>query len=327
MLATPHTVARALPPSPVRQPASATSVCPTLPGAIPTPRPALPITVPGALYLSHFPPSTRHRTDPPPHFPSHVLPRAPTELKNPPAPHSALFYARAPFSPRHLLHCQCRFTVRPFHPPPLSPFEAALTLPLPHQHSWVMPPLPPATGAPSPPMNAAARSILHRLYAAPPLGFAPPPTTLPGVHPVAPASSLAAPCRRPAATKPTASKLSSAQAARGACVVSVPGYTFHSCAAGCFSAGPGRQAEAQPAFWPATHGRPPSPWAVAPGWIGPGTVRGLKLVFQFINPRKFSKLSKFIETGRNVQKWLTKFCWTPLGQIYAVGLTKFTFVQ
>jgi hypothetical protein len=27
------------------------------------------------------------------------------------------------------------------------------------------------------------------------------------------------------------------------------------------------------------------------------------------------------------KKWQTKFCWTPLGQIYAVGLTKLIFVQ
>jgi hypothetical protein len=63
-----------------------------------------------------------------------------------------------------------RFTVRPFHPPLLSPFEAALTFLLPHRHCRVVPPPLPATGAPSPPTNTAARSILHHLHAAPPLG-------------------------------------------------------------------------------------------------------------------------------------------------------------
>jgi hypothetical protein len=29
----------------------------------------------------------------------------------------------------------------------------------------------------------------------------------------------------------------------------------------------------------------------------------------------------------NVQKWQTKFCWTPLKPLYTVGLTKLTFVQ
>jgi hypothetical protein len=70
-------------------------------------------------------------------------------------------------SERHRLR---RFTVRPFHPPLLSPFEAALTFPLPHRHYRVVPPSPPATGAPSLPTKASDRSILHHLHAALPLG-------------------------------------------------------------------------------------------------------------------------------------------------------------
>jgi hypothetical protein len=29
----------------------------------------------------------------------------------------------------------------------------------------------------------------------------------------------------------------------------------------------------------------------------------------------------------NVQKWQTKFCWTPIEQLYIVGLTKLTLVH
>jgi hypothetical protein len=55
--------------------------------------------------------------------------------------------------------------------------------------------------------------------------------------------------------------------------------------------------------------------------------RFLKPFLFVFNSKKQFKLPKFIETCRNVQKWKTKFCWTPLGQLYAVGLTKFIFVQ
>jgi hypothetical protein len=57
-------------------------------------------------------------------------------------------------------------------------------------------------------------------------------------------------------------------------------------------------------------------------------MRGIKnSFFDLFNPRNISKLPNFVESCRNVQKWQTKFFWTRLGQIYAVGLTKFTFVQ
>jgi hypothetical protein len=43
--------------------------------------------------------------------------------------------------------------------------------------------------------------------------------------------------------------------------------------------------------------------------------------------RKQFKLPKFVEAFRNVQKWQTKFCWTPVEQLYIVGLTKLTLVK
>jgi hypothetical protein len=122
-------------------------------------------------------------------------------------------------SERHRLH---HITVRPFHPPQLSPVEAALTFPLPHRHYRVVPPSPPTTGALSPPMNVAARSILHRLSATPLLGSAPPPTALAGALPVAPASSPAAPCRQLGATEPPAS-MPPPSHTRELCAVSAPG--------------------------------------------------------------------------------------------------------
>jgi hypothetical protein len=128
-------------------------------------------------------------------------------------------------------HCLRRFTVRPSHPPPLSPFQAALTFPLLHPHCRVVPPSPLAIGALSPPTNTTARSILHRLYAAPPLGCAPPPTALPGALPVAPTSSPAAPWCWPATNEPTVSAPPRRRA-------------WHSHVADRFSAEPGRQAEA-----------------------------------------------------------------------------------
>jgi hypothetical protein len=75
-------------------------------------------------------------------------------------------------------------------------------------------------------------------------------------------------------------------------------------------------------------GRLPHPWAIAPSRTGPSTVSGFLKPFIFVlNSRKQFKLPKFVETYRNVQKWQTKFCWTPLEQLYTVGLTKLTLVQ
>jgi hypothetical protein len=46
-----------------------------------------------------------------------------------------------------------------------------------------------------------------------------------------------------------------------------------------------------------------------------------------LNSRNYFKLPKFVETCRNVKKLQNKFCWTPLEPLYAVGLTKLTFIQ
>jgi hypothetical protein len=92
---------------------------------------------------------------PPPTHPPHWLPPQDT-----PPP------LRFP-SERHRLRC---FTVRPSHLPLLSPIEAVVTFPLPHRHCRAAPPLPPATGALSPPMNAAVPRLLHRLHATPSFG-------------------------------------------------------------------------------------------------------------------------------------------------------------
>jgi hypothetical protein len=73
--------------------------------------------------------------------------------------------------------------------------------------------------------------------------------------------------------------------------------------------------------------------AAAPVGRSPGPdqaqhcARFLKLFLFYLNSRKQFKLLKFVETCRNVQKCKTKFCWTPLGQLFTVGLTNFIFVQ
>jgi hypothetical protein len=67
---------------------------------------------------------------------------------------------------------------------------------------------------------------------------------------------------------------------------------------------------------------------LASGRIWPSTVRVSFKSFLFVlNSRKQFKLPKFVKTCRNVQKWQTKFCGTPLEQLYIVGLTKLTLVQ
>jgi hypothetical protein len=75
-------------------------------------------------------------------------------------------------------------------------------------------------------------------------------------------------------------------------------------------------------------GRPPPLWAIAPGRTGPNSVPRFLKPFLFVfNSRKQFKLPKFVETCTNAQKWQTKFCWTPLEQLYTVGLNKLTHVQ
>jgi hypothetical protein len=62
--------------------------------------------------------------------------------------------------------------------------------------------------------------------------------------------------------------------------------------------------------------------------FGPALCEFLLKSFLFaLNSRKWVKLQKFIKICRNVQKWETKFCWTPLWQLYIVGLTKLSLVQ
>jgi hypothetical protein len=71
-----------------------------------------------------------------------------------------------------------------------------------------------------------------------------------------------------------------------------------------------------------------APWAVAPGRIGPDTVRRFKnSLSDLFNPRNGSKFLQFIENSRNVQKIQTKFYWNSLEQLYTVGLIKLIFVQ
>jgi hypothetical protein len=57
-------------------------------------------------------------------------------------------------------------------------------------------PLPVTIGAPSPPTNAAAPKLFLRLHVVPPLGYAPPPSDLPGVTPEPHWCSRGGPCRR-----------------------------------------------------------------------------------------------------------------------------------
>jgi hypothetical protein len=114
-----------------------------------------PTAPPGAIPAPRSDCLTLLRSAPEPELerPSFSTTYAPTSLasptEDPPPP------LRFP-SEHHRLR---RFTVRPSHPPPLSPFEDTLTFPLPRRHCRVVLPSPPATRAPTPPMNAVARSI------------------------------------------------------------------------------------------------------------------------------------------------------------------------
>jgi hypothetical protein len=161
------------------------------PGAIPTPRSALSCRALGPLSLSRFSSSMRHRA-PPPHFPLLFSPARPLiwrrhrcltplgsasipELELPPSPLPTRLPRQLPppeTPPPLWFPSEChrlrRFTVRPSHPPLLSPIEAALTFPLLHQHCRVVPPSPPATGALSPPTNTAVPRLLPHLCAATP---------------------------------------------------------------------------------------------------------------------------------------------------------------
>jgi hypothetical protein len=123
------------------------------------------------------------------------------------------------------------------------------TFPILHRHCRVAPPSPPATKALSPPMNAIVPRLLHRLHTTPTFGWAPPPTSLPDALTVAPMSSPTAPCRRPATTEPLP-RLD--RAARP------------------------RSSQLEGRLRMAGHH---ALWAIALGWIGPDTVRRLKICF------------------------------------------------
>jgi hypothetical protein len=76
------------------------------------------------------------------------------------------------------------------------------------------------------------------------------------------------------------------------------------------------------------HLLPPSPTATPSTSSVTGHCGWIKnSFFDLFNFKNISKLQKFLKTCGNVQKWQTKFCWTPLGEVYLVDVTKFTFVQ
>jgi hypothetical protein len=87
-----------------------------------------------------------------------------------------------------------------------------------------------------------------------------------------------------------------------------------------------RLSPSQHVGWPRVAGRH-AQWAVAPGRIGPDTAQIKNSFSDLFNPRNISKFLEFIENYRNAQKLETKFHWTPLGQLFTVGLTKSIFVQ
>jgi hypothetical protein len=77
------------------------------------------------------------------------------------------------------------------------------------------------------------------------------------------------------------------------------------------------------------HSRPPqvgqfrrTPWA----GLRPGTVRPFNLFLIYLIPRKWCKISKFVETCKIIQKWKSKFCMNTLVPLYPVGLIKLPFV-
>jgi hypothetical protein len=273
--------------------------------------------LPPAPSFHHSPLDHARARAPTPHSPSPTcLPHQPLPPETPPP----LWFP----SERHRV---CRFTVRPSHPPPLSPIEAAHTFPLSHRHCRAAPPSPLATRALTPPMNAAVPRLLHCLHTAPPFGSAPPPTALPGALPVTLASSLAAPCRHPATSKSLVSTPPRC-CVRELRAVTVPRARPVPAPWATSSAVPARQAEAQPACRLVTRGTPPHPVGCSPRSDHARHCARIKNSFSdLFNPINISKLLEFIENYRNAQKLQTKFCWTPLDQLYKVGLTKFIFVQ
>jgi hypothetical protein len=71
-----------------------------------------------------------------------------------------------------------------------------------------------------------------------------------------------------------------------------------------------------------------APWSVAPGrFMAQHCATVFKKILKYLMSRKYSRLQKFVETGRSVHKLQNKFCVNPLEQHYTVGLTHLTFVQ
>jgi hypothetical protein len=72
--------------------------------------------------------------------------------------------------------------------------------------------------------------------------------------------------------------------------------------------------------------------ATTPHTVAAGRIRArhcaafFKLFFNCLNYRNCPNLPKFVETCRSVRKLQNKFCWTPLEPLFAVGLTKLTFM-
>jgi hypothetical protein len=70
-----------------------------------------------------------------------------------------------------------------------------------------------------------------------------------------------------------------------------------------------------------------APWAVASGrFSAPYCARGFKCFSIVLNSRNHFKFQNFVETRRNVQNLQNKFYMNPLEPLFAVGLTKLTFM-
>jgi hypothetical protein len=186
--------------------------------------------LPGVVHRSGpGPTAPPHRVAPPhpdshlfpPLFPSAALPpsrslparTAPLVLPSPLLSDSS---SRAPEPPHRSPHLDRHLRPPAAHSPSWIPAEHRHRLPLPgellpelpiHAISCSLltslplrccrtphPPSPP-TGAPSPPMNDAARRRLRRLTVDPPFRCAPTLSSLPGTFPVTPSRSPATPCR------------------------------------------------------------------------------------------------------------------------------------
>jgi hypothetical protein len=167
---------------------------------------------------------------------------------------------------------------------PIPEISCKSLTPLPLPSCRTSSPPPATTGAPFPPMNAAARRHWHRLTVDPPFRCAPVLSYLPETFPVTPSRSPATPCRRRATAEATTS--------------TPPHRPARSRPAGRLPAGLGSQAVAQPAFRPTAHGRPPCPMGSS---LGPVSVRYCAGDFKcFSNCFKSQKLVQISKIRRNL---------------------------